>query len=152
MSSPSPVSRRAEPAHPSRLPLIFFAMATVLIVTIAMTYQMGLMTLRASQTLVSDQDVIDHLSDVLSTVTEAESGQRGFLLTGNRDYLTPYNQAVGRIGGELAVLDRLTGSGLMQRSDMSELHRLTEQKLAELNDTIHLMETSHMRRPWPLST
>src|ERR1700680_1661895 len=44
------------------------------------------------------------LSGVLKDVTDMETGQRGFLLTGNAAYLQPYTDAKGRIGTDLVSL------------------------------------------------
>src|SRR6266850_1661390 len=44
------------------------------------------------------------LSNVLKDVTDMETGQRGYLLTGNPTYLQPYTDAKGRIGTDFADL------------------------------------------------
>ena len=41
---------------------------------------------------------------LLSTLTDAETGQRGYLLTGNVAYLTPYTTARARLSAEFAAL------------------------------------------------
>ena len=41
---------------------------------------------------------------LLSSVKDLETGQRGFLLTGSDEYLTPYNTALNRMGEEQAAL------------------------------------------------
>ncbi len=67
---------------------------------------------------------------------DAETGQRGFLLTGDARYLEPYNSAVLVIPG---LMDRIT-SGTSQYPEQSErvksLHRLTNDKLSELLRTV----------------
>src|SRR5437764_14694780 len=44
------------------------------------------------------------LSAVLKDVTDMETGQRGFLLSGNAAYLQPYTDARGRIGADFVSL------------------------------------------------
>lgn len=51
------------------------------------------------------------LEQVVSTLEDAETGQRGYLLTGERVYLEPYEQALSRIPGQLERLRALTGYG-----------------------------------------
>ena len=52
-------------------------------------------TLKADSALViRTGDTLTALEDVLSTVKDAETGQRGYLLTGKDSYLDPYNAAV----------------------------------------------------------
>ncbi|MFH6781983.1 MULTISPECIES: response regulator [Methylobacterium] len=45
---------------------------------------------------------------VLSTIKDLETGQRGYVLTGREDYLTPYDAALARLDGELTALDAVT--------------------------------------------
>ena len=45
-----------------------------------------------------------HLNVLLQNILDAETGQRGYLLTGGERYLEPYSTAVAQIGGNL---DRL---------------------------------------------
>jgi len=45
-------------------------------------------------------EVLDSLDDLLSTVKEAETGQRGFLITGKENYLRPYEAALAAIDGK----------------------------------------------------
>lgn len=46
----------------------------------------------------------DELTNVLSRAEAAETGQRGYLLTGREDYLAPYNQAIKELPDLLIIL------------------------------------------------
>ena len=48
--------------------------------------------------------VMLQLQELLSLLTDAETGQRGFLITGTEGYLQPYNQAIGQVAPKLASL------------------------------------------------
>lgn len=75
---------------------------------------------------------------VLSTVQDAETGQRGFLLTGRAYYLEPYQQAAARM---TAVLDRLAELGddtPWLREEAAPLHELVPRKMAEIAQTVEL--------------
>jgi len=61
---------------------------------------------RVSQT----QRVLTTLETVLSTVTQAETAERGFLITDNADYLKTYQQAIDRTETTLENLKTLLGS------------------------------------------
>src|SRR5947209_1876174 len=52
--------------------------------------------------------VIDLTSDVLLALVDAETGERGYLLTRRDDFLEPYNAALARLGGRVARLRELT--------------------------------------------
>ena len=53
-------------------------------------------------------EVLARLETVLSTLKDAETGERGYLLTGEASYLEPYREAVDRLPGQIADLRQLT--------------------------------------------
>jgi signal transduction histidine kinase len=78
-------------------------------------------------------------AEVGAQVINAETGQRGYLLTGERRYLRPYEEAATRIGSDLARLEGLIlDPG--QRARATALKPLVEAKLAELRQTVELRE------------
>ena len=97
------------------------------------------------QTLKSDSalvvrsgDTLTALEDVLSTVKDAETGQRGYLLTDKDTYLGPYNTAVKEIGSRLDALQRLTLDNPAQQDRLGSLKQHVGAKLEELKRTIDL--------------
>ena len=80
------------------------------------------------------------LNDVFRLLDDAESGQRGYLLTGDPDYLQPYQIALSRIEDRLTRLADLTNDDATQHARVSELRRIAHEKLAELRATIQLHE------------
>src|SRR5262249_32923098 len=67
---------------------------------------------------------------------DAESGQRGFLLTGNDLYLQPYYAAIAAIGPTLDRIQAVTGSSGSVAQMLPHLRRLVDAKLGELERTI----------------
>jgi PAS domain S-box-containing protein len=84
------------------------------------------------------QDVLLQLSQTESLLKDAETGQRGFLYTGETRYLAPYNVAVGRIDQEIQKLSRLTADNPAQQAHIPELQKLSREKLQELSRTVDL--------------
>jgi len=82
------------------------------------------------------------LSQVLVLITEAETGQRGYLLTGDEAYLKPYRAAVPQIERELEHLRDLLVIGgsntMLERS--GRLTNLIGQKLNDLETTLTVNE------------
>ena len=100
------------------------------------------------QTLKADSALVVHtgetltaLEDVLSTVKDAETGQRGYLLTGKDSYLDPYNAAVGEMGPRLEALQRLTIDNPTRQDPLASLKQHIGAKLAELKQTIDLHQS-----------
>jgi PAS domain S-box-containing protein len=83
-------------------------------------------------------DVLDSVGDLLSTITEAETGQRGFLITGDERYLEPYEDAVAAVDGKIDRLKRLTQDNQRQQARIPRLQELIRAKLDELRSTIAL--------------
>jgi signal transduction histidine kinase len=79
------------------------------------------------------------LSEFIALIMDAESGQRGYLLTGESAYLQPYTEAVGKVE---AALDRVHEAygGKSDSREFQELRILTGQKLGELEDTLALFK------------
>src|SRR5664279_1012058 len=70
------------------------------------------------------------LSEFIALMADAESGQRGYLLTGESSYLQPYTEAVARVE---AALDRVHEAyGGDDTREFHELRVLTGKKLGEL--------------------
>src|SRR5437016_7372432 len=66
------------------------------------------------------------IADVLKDLTDMETGQRGYLLTGNPSYLQPYTDAKGRIAGDLSSLR----AGLANREESERSRALHLETLA----------------------
>ena len=74
---------------------------------------------------------------VLSTLKDAETGQRGYLLTGDEQYLAPYTAARSELPGLLKSLrGSLTDAGQLRRLDGIE--QLAVEKITELGQTIEM--------------
>jgi signal transduction histidine kinase/CheY-like chemotaxis protein/CHASE3 domain sensor protein len=84
--------------------------------------------------------VIASLDELLSTVQGAETGQRGFLLTGNDKYLAPYEDSLARVTPEIASIASLTRDNASQQLRIATLRRHIGAKLAELKQTIDLRQ------------
>jgi signal transduction histidine kinase len=87
------------------------------------------------------------LSLLLTELDDAETGQRGYIITGNATYLQPYQDAIQSINGTESGLQGLIGglggSALVQNLTSQDLHLqfLTAEKLSELNQTLIARQT-----------
>lgn len=71
------------------------------------------------------------------SLLNAETGQRGFIITGDDAYLDPYSNNVKLISQELDNLDTLIDSEPIQ-TEINQLRQLTQAKVEELSKTITL--------------
>jgi CheY-like chemotaxis protein len=142
MIEPSAVPAAGEPRSRRFLP--FGTLAGLFVATLAV----GLIAFFSSQALRSREEaanrvthtlqVIQHLQSVLSLAKDAETGQRGYMLSGEERYLAPHTNATAALPDELAALARLVADDPAQVERVDVLRRLAEAKLKELQETIDL--------------
>ena len=78
------------------------------------------------------------LVGMAQSILDAESGQRGYLLTDRKEYLEPYDLALSRIDEAFQFLDSYYGQEPTSVEVLKRLHGLTDTKLSELALAIHL--------------
>src|SRR5947208_1974262 len=76
---------------------LFAITATAVIGTTVFTYYFGNRVLMVRNRAVAHRSVVAESGQLLSAVVDAETGQRGFLLTGDEDNLAPYDNARMRL-------------------------------------------------------
>jgi CHASE3 domain sensor protein len=92
-----------------------------------------------------------NISSVLQDFTDMETGQRGYLLTGDPSYLQPYTEAKARIGTDFAGLRAgLANRGESERSQESQLESLASSKQAEMERSITLRQQGYRHRAFML--
>jgi signal transduction histidine kinase len=86
--------------------------------------------------------IIRNLELTLSRMADGETGQRGFLLTGDEKYLAPYGAAERDVQRYLSVLDTLTRGDEHQRARLDTLAMLSRAKFEELDRSLAVRRTS----------
>lgn len=75
-------------------------------------------------------------ADLLSRVQDAETGQRGYLLTRDESYLEPYTAAVANLPENKARLERAVANLREVEPNVKRLSSRLDQKMAELASTL----------------
>lgn len=119
-------------------PFVVAALALVLLGIMA-TLLMVMQAARASHWVEHTLHVQSTINEVQALVTDAETGQRGYLLTRNEDYLRPYNHATVSINDQIAKLKDLTSDNPEQGAAIDEVARLVKSKTDELASSIRLV-------------
>lgn len=78
------------------------------------------------------------LNRVLQLVLDAETGSRGYLLTGDPRYLEPYDHAVGEIGKQLESLRSDYQPGSDEAGTYAQMARNVNRKLAEMDLSVRM--------------
>ncbi len=116
-----------------------FGLAGLVLLLIAVVSYRTTFGLIENDALVSHTyQVRTELANLLSVLKDAETGQRGFLLTNSDSYLEPYQTAVGEVKATFDRVQRLTADSPEQQRRLSTVSSLIASKLAELAQTIDL--------------
>lgn len=85
------------------------------------------------------QQVLQELEILLSSLVDAETGQQGYLLTGEESYLEPYQRSIGVVAQQLRDLRLLVIDKVVQQK-LNELEPLIIARLAISKETIELRQ------------
>lgn len=86
--------------------------------------------------------VLQNEEMVISLLKDAETGQRGFILTGDDQYLEPYNEATKSIYKYIDTGIKLTKDNPLQQERIKKVKLLVDDKLEVLNQTINLRKNN----------
>ena len=146
--SPTPIAhdrsaevrqRVATTANVSRRVMFGFLLAALAAVLIGITtYWASTQRASAVSRLANAQQSVQLLQDVMRSASEAESGQRGFLLTGESTYLTGYDVAVAKMPVQLSALRDTLNSRETLIQSHKEVASLILAKFEELDETLAL--------------
>ena len=87
------------------------------------------------------QEVRATLTDLLSSLKDAETGARGFVITGDESYLQPYSAALPEIDRLVLAIRNLTSDNEAQQRRLMALQPLIDEKLADLRQYVDLRRT-----------
>jgi two-component system cell cycle sensor histidine kinase/response regulator CckA len=115
--------------------------ALILLVIAGVSYENWTQYQRANRHAAQTEALLEAVERLLTTLLDAETGQRGFLLTGDERYLAPYTRAIHSAESQVtqvtSALAPLQGEG----DGGTPLPMLMAHKLAELRETIALYRT-----------
>jgi CHASE3 domain sensor protein len=89
-------------------------------------------------------EVLGEIENALATLLDAETGQRGYLLTGDAEYLEPYERATRRVDQQLEMLGWLTSDNPRQEARVNAIRVSARYKMNELARTISLAREQHL--------
>jgi PAS domain S-box-containing protein len=110
----------------------------VLIVNAGVTYRNIERAIADNNRVSRSNEVLAALEGTLSTLKDAETGQRGYLITGEENYLEPYNTATKSVNDYIRQLKKLIADNPNQQQQITTLEQEVADKLEELNQTIVL--------------
>jgi methyl-accepting chemotaxis protein len=116
-----------------------FALAIVLLLAIGVISYKSISTLTTtSQGVTATHEVLDHIAAVLSLLKDAETGQRGYIITGEESFLEPYNTGSRDVLTRFEELRKLTAGNAQQQRRLAAAEPIIAERLASLKENIDL--------------
>ena len=112
----------------------------ILLVVSWLSYQDWSAFQRSAPQVQHSRQLLQQVEDTLSSIRDVESGERGFVLTGDTQYLDAYNVAVAALPSELNKLRALAAAEPALRTRVLTLDSLISEKLSELKETVALRQ------------
>jgi CHASE3 domain sensor protein len=120
-----------------------FAVAFLLLAVIGVVAYRSIDTLtRNSHAVAHTHQVLEHVVGVRAAMVGAETGQRGFVITGDPAFLDSYHDSTAAATNLLKELRELTADNPNQQKRLDELRPLVAAKFAEQEKTIGLRKAS----------
>lgn len=124
----------------SYLLLILLGLLTALITGVLSFYSLRLVN-QANESNQNQLIYQRHLVQLLSEIKDAETGQRGYIITGQNSFLDPYQDAIKLIGTHLNYIEQNQPNTEIKNPLIQELKRIVQLKLNEMEQVIQLRHT-----------
>ncbi len=119
-----------------------FVLALAILVVIGVvSYQSTTAFIESADWVAHTHKVLEKLEGLISKMTDAETGQRGYVMTGEERYLEPYRSAIEAVSQRLNDLRKLTADNHNQQRRLDALEPLIKDKFEELKETIDLRKS-----------
>ncbi|MBD2562935.1 MULTISPECIES: response regulator [Nostoc] len=120
---------------------ISFALSLATLTTIGLiSYQSTNELIETSRKESHTYQVLSQLEDLNLQLTNAETGQRGYIITGEQRYLEPYNAAIQLLNQKFKELQRLTADNPNQQNRLDILQPLITERMAVMKNVIDLRQ------------
>jgi methyl-accepting chemotaxis protein len=113
----------------------------IFVIVGAVAYRSVTQQTEAADWVAHTREVQTVLADLLTNLQDAETGQRGYVITGVDSYLAPYTEGTARAEDNRKRLAQLVSDNPRQQARADALAPLIADKFAELQDTINLRRT-----------
>jgi len=134
----------SEPTHTELLSTerkvrLGFAFALACLAVIGVVSYLSVVRLKQNAAWVEHtHQVLGSLELLLAAATDSETAERGYVITGDEDYLEPYRQAAAVIDSQMRHLRELTADNRAQQLRLDSVMALVTERLANLTAVIDL--------------
>ncbi len=116
----------------------------VLLIVALVTLQSAQQLIQTTDGLVESRDQARAIREVRALLVDAETGQRGYLLTGEERYLEPYRRALQDLDSHISALHQRLRDESEERAQLARVEPLIRDKLTEMAETIRVRQQQGM--------
>ena len=118
-----------------------FGVALLILVVISIvSYRSAIKSIETARWVEHTHTVLVSLEHLLLVAKDAESGVRGYVITGNASYLEPYQTATQEIDQKVMDLRRLTSDNPHQQRRLDALEPLIAERVAFSRETVDILK------------
>ncbi len=136
----SPILLKSQVSLRIKLTAALGVALVILLVGVASIYALH-QSSNAAAAVDHSEQVRVQLERTLTTIVNAETGQRGYLLTEDTSYLSAYATARTDVDHEIAAIRTLTADSPIQQSRTDSLDLIADAKLVSMNETVMLTQS-----------
>jgi signal transduction histidine kinase len=86
--------------------------------------------------------VSGNIDILLSDLENMETGQRGYIITGQQSFLEPFNSGFADVNKTFLILQKLTADNIVQQKNLAQMKPLIDEKIADMQNNISLRTNS----------
>lgn len=128
-----------------RFILVFFVLLSFLAVSAVVSQRSTRKLIENGRLVSHTQEVLGSLDEIYATLTESESGQRGYLLTGDEIYLAHYHHDIDLLPRQLDKIQKLTADNPLQQQRVALLRKEVNARVESLQDVVKVANTRGFR-------
>src|SRR5689334_17990997 len=120
-----------------------FVVSSLLLLAIGTaSYRAAHSLVATSQQVTHSHQVLEHIANLISLLKDAETGMRGYVITGDEAFLEPYTAALPGLDTTAAELRKLTADNRTQQEQLDELLPRMMAKRSEFKSLIELRRSA----------
>ncbi|HEY2289900.1 MAG TPA: CHASE3 domain-containing protein [Thermoanaerobaculia bacterium] len=128
--------------HRGRLFAAFGLVLAFALADAVVSYRMTLRLIENERWVTHTHEVLNELEGTLSALKDAETGERGYIITGDESYLAPYKTGIVEVQEHLGSLRSLTADNARQQRRIAELAPLIARRLEQLQRGLESFRTA----------
>jgi PAS domain S-box-containing protein len=122
--------------------ILIFSITLVFLIVSYLSYQTLLKIDVDENQVIHSYKVITSINTLISDLENMETGQRGYVITGQKNFLEPYNTYSSDVDKTFKILQNLTIDNSIQQQNLSKVKILIDAKVADLQNSILLRTNS----------